>query len=380
MVRRMSGKTWMSIGIIFLVIGTSCIPPIRGDIGKKTSGILLGRGSNPANVTITDYIGDVCSLNYTTQETSIITSHPDIDVVNLDIVQTTFTRQEALVTLSVQVVGQIENRGHLIDFYNGTVDDLNFVEYDIFVSTSEQDYTLSYCNLTGQLSNGNETVNLTSSDFSVVGDTLLIWFSVMSPQETYESMSTSSMFVKMNLSSGDLSELVYLADLAPNPPLEIMKVSAPQTGFVGKTVQFTAIIIPFTGLPPYTYQWDFGDQGTSTALNPTHVYSNPGVYLYAFSVTDATGAVVTDAGLIVIYAVKKTFVFGNYINWTSTDGLTTVDVGHLWTLQFKPFKLELMTAPGRIRFSEDWVGFRTKQFMVGIFDIVLEITDREIGE
>ena len=367
-------KVCVAIGVLFLFVGTNTIPSSSGYSGRTKTCVFQMSVPSSVNETITDYIGDVCSVNYTTQETTIVTSHPDIDVVNLDIVQTTYTQQETQATLSVQVVGIIEDRGILIGLYEENFTDLNFVEYDFQVSTSEQDYSISYCNQTGQLYNGIETINLTSSDFSVAGDTLIIWFSLLDSEETYRSLSASSMFVKMNLSSGNLSEFVYLTDIVPNPPLEIMEVYAPETGYVGKTVQFHASIIPLTGLPPYTYHWDFGDQGTSTELNPTHVYTEPGFYMYTFSVTDAAGGVAYNSGFIVIYELKKTFVFGRYANWTTEDNLNTVDAVGLWTLQFEPFKLERTIAPDTIRFSDDWVGIRTQQWIIGVFEIVLEFT------
>lgn len=44
-------------------------------------------------------------------------------------------------------------------------------------------------------------------------------------------------------------------------------------GYVPVTVNFT-----FTGYGASTYAWDFGDGGTSTIQNPSHTYTNMGVY------------------------------------------------------------------------------------------------------
>ncbi len=44
------------------------------------------------------------------------------------------------------------------------------------------------------------------------------------------------------------------------------------------------------GLAPYSYQWSFGDGSTATAANPSHTYSEPGVFLLTVEVRDATGA------------------------------------------------------------------------------------------
>jgi len=256
-----------------------------------------------ADVTITDIIEDVSSIDYLTQGTTVVTSHPDIDVKNLDIIKATYTKQGTKATVTVQVRGSIENRGRIIDLYNeDSFSALNFVEYDFQLTTSEQDYTISYANQTGQISNGIETSNLTSSDFTVVGDTLTIIFSLTSSDEVYENMSVTSMFVKMNLAGDepDLSDFVYLSDIAPNPALEIMEAYAQNVGSVGENIQFNGSIIPLTGQPPYQYDWDFGDQETSTELNPTHAYSKPGEYTYTFTVTDQAGDTASETGSITI--------------------------------------------------------------------------------
>jgi len=256
--------------------------------------------------TITDIIEDVSSVDYFTQETTVVTTHPEIEVNNLDIIKATYSQQGTQATVTLQVRGSIENRGKIIDFYNEDAENpfqaLNFVEYDFSLSTTEQDYTISYANQTGQVSNGVDTTNLTSSDFTVVGDTLTISFDLTSAAEVYDNMSVTSMFVKMNISAGDMdiSGFVYLSDIAPNPALEIMEAYAPNIGSVGETIQFNGSIIPLTGQPPYQYRWDFGDEKTATQMNPTHEYTNAGEYTYTFTVTDQAGDSASETGKITI--------------------------------------------------------------------------------
>jgi PKD repeat protein len=256
-----------------------------------------------ADVTIKDIIDDVSSVDYLTSGTTVVTSNPFIDVANIDIVKATYTQQRTTVTVLLQVRGSIENRGKMIDSLDeGSLGPLNFVEYDFQLTTSEQDYTISYANQTGQIGNGIETRNLTSSDFTVVGDTLTITFSLTSAEEVYENMSVTSMFVKMSLTGDepDLSDFVYLSDIAPNPALEIMQAYAQNVGSVGENIQFNGSIIPLTGQPPYQYHWAFGDAGTSTQLNPIHIYTQPGYYTYTFTVTDQSGDTARKTGSITI--------------------------------------------------------------------------------
>jgi hypothetical protein len=100
----------------------------------------------------------------------------------------------------------------------------------------------------------------------------------------------------MNLSAEDLYSddfddleglFVWLTDIAPNPPLEILYGLATNVAEAGKSVQFNGSAL--FGQPPYEYQWDFGDGSTSTEKNPTHKYSKAGDYEYNLTVTDDGG-------------------------------------------------------------------------------------------
>jgi hypothetical protein len=254
-----------------------------------------------ADETITDGIHDVSQIDYLTGETTVVTSSPLINVNNLDITQATYTKQGAHVTLTLSVTGVIEDKGKLIDLYSGDVPDvIDAVEYTFDLSTSDDDYSVSYTNQTGQLITSVEQINLTSSDFSISGNTLSVFFDLASANETYDSLSVTTTYIKANLSSLDTS-LVYLSDVAPNPPLSVSEAYAYDTGSVGESIQFNATVEPLTGQPPYDYHWDFGDQSTpSTELNTLHTYTKAGTFTYNFTVTDNAGETASQTGTITI--------------------------------------------------------------------------------
>jgi len=254
------------------------------------------------NITISDGMNDVSTVDYLTGKTTVVTSHPDIDVDNLDLVQATYTQQGTQATASLQVKGNIENRGKIRDPNSEDIlSAFNTVEYGIQIITSKKDYSVSYSNQTGQLLIGGiEQINLTSSDFSVVGDTLTISFKLTSAAEAYSKLSVTSTYIKANFSSMESEGLVYLSDLAPNPPLVIFEAYASNIGSIGESIQFNGSVEPLTGQPPYTYRWDFGDQSSSTKLNPTHIYTKAGVYTYTFTVTDNADATASQSGTITI--------------------------------------------------------------------------------
>jgi len=64
----------------------------------------------------------------------------------------------------------------------------------------------------------------------------------------------------------------------------------PYYGEVNVPIQFNGVASK--GTPPYSYQWNFGDGGTSNQQNPTHAYSEPSSqegYQVALLATDSKG-------------------------------------------------------------------------------------------
>lgn len=72
----------------------------------------------------------------------------------------------------------------------------------------------------------------------------------------------------------------------------------------GETITFTSTTAG--GESPYTYAWDFDNNGTTdnTTANPTYNYGSAGTYTVKLTVTDSTGSskIVTKTGYITIYA------------------------------------------------------------------------------
>jgi len=179
------------------------------------------------DVIITDSTEDVCSIDNLTGETKVVLNHPDINVDNLDLIQANYTKQELQAIVSFEVKGNIENRGELIYTYDDDFfTDFDTVEYELLLSTSEQDYSISYSNNSGMLSYGVEQVNLTSSDFSIIGNTLTISFNLTSANETYSDLSVSSTYIKFVYDEEE-PFIELLSDVAPNPPLAVYDAYAP---------------------------------------------------------------------------------------------------------------------------------------------------------
>ncbi|MCI4351248.1 MAG: PKD domain-containing protein, partial [Thermoplasmata archaeon] len=61
----------------------------------------------------------------------------------------------------------------------------------------------------------------------------------------------------------------------------------PNSGPAPLTVSFNSTVT--SGAPPYTYAWVFGDGGTSTLPDPSHMYATGGSYVAVLTATDSVG-------------------------------------------------------------------------------------------
>lgn len=319
------------------------------------------------DIIITDGTGDVCSLDILTGEITIITYHPDIEVDNLDLTQATYSQIETQATVSLQVKGNIENRGEFIDFNDSFFD---MVEYDFQLTTSAQDYELSYCNKTAILFFDDQQINLTSSNFSVIGNTLTMTYQLTSKDEIYENLSVSSIFLKGDL-SGFEPDIIFLSDIAPNPPLWV-DAFAPSTGYVGEHIDFHGIVDFFSGHPPYICYWDFGDGSSSTELEPTHSYTKAGIYTWTFTATDTIGDTASVSSSITIYNVKKAFLFGSFSYIYTSGNFIEVDASSLRMILFKPFQILHYTDGQTVLFLNNYKGaIISNNFLIGLFNVIV---------
>lgn len=108
----------------------------------------------------------------------------------------------------------------------------------------------------------------------------------------------------------DSSTTVYYDDLTFLPPGEALVCDAggPYTGEIDQSIQFAGFASG--GTTPYTWAWDFGDEGTAAVQNPTHTYTAPGVYNVTLTVTDGAAATVIDTAVATITAPQPELEIG----------------------------------------------------------------------
>ena len=269
----------MKIGkILILVMSISCLL-----IGSMYSVVAADEEES-----IEDPEGDVFVFDYASEDLEDLVTTSEKP--NIDIKEVTYAKNDgsAEVTLTLEVYGNIEDKGSLDseDF-----DSLNLVSYGLSLSTSQDTYEVNYINQTCQLSYSNYTVvNIT--DFSIDGGTLSIQFDLLNADEAYDEMIANT--VELIFSGEDIG---YYMDMAPDEPMSV-DAGGPYEGEAGDDIEFSGIA--YLGAPPYTYEWDFGDDETATGKNPVHSYEAAGNYTVTLTVTDDAGSTANDTTLVPI--------------------------------------------------------------------------------
>ncbi|MEW5763921.1 MAG: PKD domain-containing protein [Acidobacteriota bacterium] len=156
------------------------------------------------------------------------------------------------------------------------------------------------------------------------------------PSHTYASAGTYAWTLTVTLGSLTASAGGNFSVAAP--PLYADAQADTLTGNVPLTVHFTGS--GTGGIAPYTYLWDFGDGGTSTEANPTHLYTTKGDYTVTFTVRDTTNQTATETLAIAATAlapqitsiVKKTGPFRLLVSGSNLQqGVRVFINGIEWT-------------------------------------------------
>jgi PKD repeat protein len=156
---------------------------------------------------------------------------------------------------------------------------------------------------TGAPQSGDAPLDVTFEDLSANGPTSWSWLfgdgnssTLRNPVHTYASPGNYTVsltaFNSVGSSSKTRNAYINVSGYVLAPPQgPVDFTGTPTSGTAPLTVQFTAFSTGFTG--PETYLWDFGDNGTSTTKNATHLYTDAGSYTVSLIVTGSDGYSVT---------------------------------------------------------------------------------------
>jgi len=141
---------------------------------------------------------------------------------------------------------------------------------------------------------------------------------------TSANESTDPRSATLSITGGNLSASVQVTQegIVIDPPVAAF-IATPTSGVVPLTVQFT----DQSTNTPTSWNWDFGDQNTSTEQHPSHAYQNPGTYTVALEVSN-DGGDDTETKVDYITVVPED---NNVIEVVYTQGDIPTDYGNPWS-------------------------------------------------
>ncbi len=153
------------------------------------------------------------------------------------------------------------------------------------------------------------------------------------PSYTYTTAGTYTVALTATNAYGSntLTKTGYITVSAPNtnPPVAAF-TGTPLSGNAPLTVAFT----DQSTNTPTSWSWTFGDGGTSTAQNPSYIYTTAGTYTVALTATNAYGSnTLTKTGYITVTTPPAQqcddFADGNITNWLNKTGTWTATGGYM---------------------------------------------------
>jgi len=221
---------------------------------------------------------------------------------------------------------------------------------------SMQARTTPVASFTGTPLTGTAPLTVTFTDSSTNSPTSWAWTfgdggtsTVRNPSHQYTTAGTYTVSLKASNTAGTntLTRTNYIT--VTGPPV----ASFTGTPFIG-TAPLTVTFADSSTNSPTSWNWSFGDGGTSTVRNPVHTYTATGNYTVALNVTNVYGSnKLTKDGLITVarFPPMKVGVFRSAGTWyldMNNNGawdVTPADKTFSWGKQ-----------PGDIPITGDWNG------------------------
>jgi hypothetical protein len=102
----------------------------------------------------------------------------------------------------------------------------------------------------------------------------------------------------VSIHAGEIRRMHFVGG-TNRPPVAFVKASV-HSGLAPLKVEFSSRGTFDPDHNPLTYLWDFGDNTTSTAANPTHSYGKNGSYFVLFTVQDNKGGIASGHSMKIV--------------------------------------------------------------------------------
>ncbi|SDD76507.1 PKD repeat-containing protein, partial [Algoriphagus faecimaris] len=143
------------------------------------------------------------------------------------------------------------------------------------------------------------------------------------PSHTYQSSGTFTVTLSVNTGStctDSMTKTNYVQVNGPDLEFSVDK----ESGNGPLEVQFTENSI--SSAPLISRLWDFGDGSTSSSQNPTHTYSNGGLYTVSLTLQDLDGCsrTLTKTDFIEVFELELSTTVSNVTCFNGSDGSASV--------------------------------------------------------
>jgi len=177
------------------------------------------------------------------------------------------------------------------------------------------------------------TVNFNSLSVDNFGNAITHWIWTFGDGTTSTNQNPSHVYTDAGIFGPSLvatnSLGVAVFGSAPTITIAVRSIeyaANPTTGAVPLTVQFTSPGVDSGGNTISRWNWNFGDNSTSSLQNPSHVYTFAGTFVPSLVVTNSLGVTVFASGPASITAapviVNGGFQTGDFIGWTLSGDTT----------------------------------------------------------
>jgi len=160
--------------------------------------------------------------------------------------------------------------------------------------------------------------------------------SSQNPSHIYNSPGNYSVTLVVTNSSNCTNDTIIQISVNPKPQAMFQYTAS----CVGDSTKFTDLSIA-PGSQIMAWLWNFGDGGTSTIQNPSHVYANAGTFMVTLVVTNLANC--EDSVTIPVIARPKPTAAFTYINFfcpagqvnfqDQSSGQGSAILGHLWIFE-----------------------------------------------